>query len=52
MVSMCFDAIDVRLERVPVELSVYRGNGCIGCVAFCLERVLVELSVCMGDGWS
>ena len=37
---MCFDAIDVRLERVPVELSVYRGmavfdvlrsvsNGCL-----------------------
>ena len=29
MVSMCFDAMDVRLEQVPVESSVYRGNGWI-----------------------
>ena len=39
---------DVCLERVPVEWSVYMGNGCF-CAAMvltitdvCLERVLLE----------
>ena len=40
---------DVCLERVPVEWSVYMGNGCFWRAAMvltitdvCLERVLLE----------
>ena len=60
LVLMCCDAIDVRLERLPVESSVYMGNGWFGdavmlwvvtvTTSVCLQRMLVESSVHMGNG--